>query len=148
MNATARSYPGERDDLICPDCGTLMILRPSRYGLFYGCRAFPDCKGTHGAHPNGAPLGVPANKATKDMRIRAHAAFDAIWKPGIEKGRKRRRGRSYCWLAKRMGVKEVHMGEMTIEECENVIRLCAGVRWSDEHGPVVPGPAAVEATNA
>jgi ssDNA-binding Zn-finger/Zn-ribbon topoisomerase 1 len=143
MSATAEAgYPGERDDLTCPDCGALMILRPSKYGLFYGCRNFPACKGTHGAHPDGRPLGVPADRATKEARIRAHAAFDAIWEPGKISGRKRRRGRAYTWLAKRMGCQEVHMGEMTIEECERVVRLCAGVIWHDEHGPIAPGPVA------
>ena len=32
--------------------------------------------------------------------------------------------------------KEVHMGEMTIEECGRVIEICYGVVWTDDEGPV------------
>ena len=37
-------------DEFCPECGGIMILRSPRdgqsYDPFYGCRDFPDCKGT------------------------------------------------------------------------------------------------------
>lgn len=96
---------------------------------FYGCTGFPFCKATHGAHPDGRPLGVPAGGATKDARIRAHAAFDQLWQmPGLHgRERRRRRGRAYVWLARQLGREEVHMGKMTIAECDQVIALCSGV---------------------
>ena len=31
---------------LCPDCGSTMRLRYSRFGAFFGCSQFPDCKGT------------------------------------------------------------------------------------------------------
>jgi ssDNA-binding Zn-finger/Zn-ribbon topoisomerase 1 len=68
--------------LHCPDCGAMMSLRASKFGLFYGCSMFPQCRATHGAHPWGAPLGIPAKRDTKMARIRAHAAFDRLWKEG------------------------------------------------------------------
>ena len=65
----------------CPECGSDMILKNSRYGLFYGCVRYPDCKATHGAHSNsGEPLGVPANEETKRWRIEAHNEFDKLWR--------------------------------------------------------------------
>jgi ssDNA-binding Zn-finger/Zn-ribbon topoisomerase 1 len=30
----------------CPECGSQMVIRRSRFGkLFYGCSAYPKCKG-------------------------------------------------------------------------------------------------------
>ena len=30
----------------CPDCGGEMISRKGQYGVFWGCKSFPKCKGT------------------------------------------------------------------------------------------------------
>lgn len=30
----------------CPDCGRSMCIREGKYGEFYGCPAFPQCRGT------------------------------------------------------------------------------------------------------
>ena len=112
-------------DLKCPDCGKQMILRPSKYGLFYGCLGFPACKGSHGAHPDGRPLGVPATKETKEARIRAHEAFDKLWKGG---GMTRKE--AYAWLAKTIGA-TVHMGSADTALCEKVIKA---VRHYEDNG--------------
>lgn len=32
--------------VICPECGAEMVKRNSRYGLFYGCSNYPNCKKT------------------------------------------------------------------------------------------------------
>ncbi len=34
---------------ICPECGLLMYRRSGRFGKFWGCSNFPDCKCTIGA---------------------------------------------------------------------------------------------------
>lgn len=31
---------------LCPDCGARLILRKGRYGSFYGCSGFPQCRFT------------------------------------------------------------------------------------------------------
>ena len=31
---------------VCPECGSPLVLRTGRYGEFYGCSAYPDCKYT------------------------------------------------------------------------------------------------------
>lgn len=102
----------------CPNCGNRMVLRDSKYGLFYGCSTYPDCDATHGAHPNGEPLGIPADKATKAARIRAHDAFDKLWKEGHMK-----RGQAYAWMRQTLNLskEEAHMGRFDIERCERVI---------------------------
>lgn len=106
---------------MCADCGAEMKLRQSRYGPFYGCPRYPECDGKHGAHPNGDPLGVPAKKATREARQRAHAAFDELWRSG-----ELSRGQAYKRLAEHMGVDEVHIGEMDEEQCDQV------VAWAEE----------------
>lgn len=104
--------------VVCGDCGAPMVLRESRFRPFYGCTRYPDCKGSHGAHPDGRPLGTPANAATRAARIRAHNAFDPLWKTGGMS-----RSAAYRWLAAALGQPEVHMSELTIEECDRVIAL-------------------------
>jgi DNA topoisomerase I len=34
------------ENVTCPQCGGAMKTRQSRYGVFYGCAAYPKCKGT------------------------------------------------------------------------------------------------------
>ncbi|HXI01805.1 MAG TPA: zinc-finger-containing protein, partial [Candidatus Saccharimonadales bacterium] len=89
---------------------------------FYGCSRFPHCRGTHGAHQEtGEPLGIPGDRATKDARIRAHAAFDPLWKDGSM-----RRNDAYYWLSRALGIprKDVHIGLFDTETCERVVSLC------------------------
>lgn len=31
------------DELSCPECGSVLILRKGKYGAFYGCSGFPGC---------------------------------------------------------------------------------------------------------
>jgi DNA topoisomerase-1 len=33
------------DDIKCPECGSSMVIKLSKYGKFYSCSKFPDCKG-------------------------------------------------------------------------------------------------------
>jgi ssDNA-binding Zn-finger/Zn-ribbon topoisomerase 1 len=101
-------------ELTCPECGEPMALRSSQFGLFWGCTAFPKCTGTHGAHRDGTPLGVPANQETKRARRRAHATFDALWKRG-DLSRKE----AYDWL--RSLPLPDHIAKMNVEECDELI---------------------------
>lgn len=115
-------------DVICPECGAKMVLRETtkfkwnngENRLFYGCSRFPACKGTHGAHPGGAPLGTPADAATKQARMRAHAAFDLLWKPI---GARLTQDEAYLWMQSKMGMKssEAHIGKFNAEQCESLI---------------------------
>jgi ssDNA-binding Zn-finger/Zn-ribbon topoisomerase 1 len=108
--------------LVCPECGAPMRFKPSRYGPFYGCSRYSEtgCRGTHGAHPNGAPLGTPATRAVKDARIRAHAAFDRLWANG-----RMPRKRAYAWLAEQLGLSRdaAHIGQFDEAQCDQVIAM-------------------------
>ena len=116
------------DTVICADCGSLMELRRSKYGKFYGCTRYPECRGAHGAHPDGKPLGIPANLETKQARMKAHAAFDRLWKSGRMK-----RKQAYRWMRDVMGMKphEAHIGKFSKEQCE---RLVERVEWDETAG--------------
>lgn len=108
----------EESALLCAECGSPMVLRHSRFGPFFGCTSFPDCRGTHGAHPDGRPLGIPADRQTKKMRIEAHEAFDGLWQD-----RGWSRGRGYHWLQKvlRLGRDDCHIGRFDVRMCKRVI---------------------------
>jgi ssDNA-binding Zn-finger/Zn-ribbon topoisomerase 1 len=115
------------DKLQCPECGGDMVLRKtSKFKYkdgtdrpFYGCIRYPECKATHGAHPDGSPLGIPANSETKQWRIKAHDSFDS-WTEDMGIGRKE----AYIKLVEHFKVGEIHIGEMDIEACKEVIRFC------------------------
>lgn len=116
-------------DLACPECGSPMELAFSdrfRYRngsrrLFYRCYRFPECSGTHGAHPNGAPLGKPADKATRSLRVAVHEELDKRfpWKT------KRGRIETSRWLEKN-GFGSGHVSMMDAGECENALKILRG----------------------
>lgn len=120
--------------VLCGECGAEMILRKAKkifnmrqfkHPHFWGCSRFPECRGTHGAHPDGTPLGIPANKETKEWRIKAHDAFDTLWKCSqITMTRKK----AYKLLAQKLGVSEVHIGESDIPTCARIIQASEEIR--------------------
>ena len=99
-----------------------MVLRSSRFGQFYGCSEYPKCDGTHGARPDGTPLGKPADKETRAMRVQAHASFDRLWKgkPALMD-----RTQAYEWLDDVMGLskEEGHISRMDKDQCQRLILL-------------------------
>lgn len=34
------------EENLCPECNGEMISRTGKYGVFWGCKKFPECKGT------------------------------------------------------------------------------------------------------
>lgn len=112
--------------LPCPNCDpslcAVMVLRHRRSdgAPFWGCNQFPRCKATHGAHPDGKPLGTPGTPEVKAARRRAHDAFDRLWNEGGM-----RRAGAYAWLAQAMGLtsEQGHIGAFDVEQCERVIEL-------------------------
>jgi ssDNA-binding Zn-finger/Zn-ribbon topoisomerase 1 len=108
-----------------------MLMRQSekyRRG-FYGCSRFPACDGAIGMHRNGKPLGIPADKATRQARIAAHAAFDLIWQ---HDERPQARRRAYRWLqhALKLSEDDAHIGNFTIEQCHALV-AAAELRITD-----------------
>ncbi len=138
-----RDYDGPESgpELECADCGSAMELVPaeeSQYGRpFFRCWRFPDCYGTHAAHPNGYPVGTPADARTRALRKRAHDALDPLWRDApllygvdaldpkkvrIIRGRARRR--TYEWLEERLG-QPAHLGSADAALCRRIIFACS-----------------------
>jgi ssDNA-binding Zn-finger/Zn-ribbon topoisomerase 1 len=119
-------FPGERFDLVCPECGATMKLRNSKHGLFYGCEKYPACKASHGALNDGRPKGTPGNKETRKARIFAHRVFDRLWKTNTN-GEKPRMSRSaaYAWMRKTMKLADdqAHIGTFTADQCQQLVGL-------------------------
>lgn len=104
--------------LTCPSCGASMALRRSKFGLFYGCESYPDCTETHGAHQHsGEPLGVPADRETRQWRMKAHAMFDRLWQEGHMS-----RKNAYRFMRREMDMQaeDAHIARMSIEECRRL----------------------------
>lgn len=122
MNSEHRNTLLQRHPMKCPNCGARMVPRVRRedQSPFWGCEKWPTCKTTHGAHPDGSPLGVPGTMEVKQARIRAHAAFDQLWKDG----RMHRNG-AYALLARKMGITrgQCHIGAFDVEQCEIVVTI-------------------------
>lgn len=130
----------------CADCGRSMILRTTRYGLMWGCAAFPMCRGTHGAHPDGTPLGTPATSMTKAARIEAHAAFDLLWRGGTFF---KKRHHAYSWLRHKLHMTsdECHIGNFTSEQCAAVVAVVQEF-MQDPGGNIAAHEAYIEARKA
>lgn len=52
-----------------------MKLRSGRYGPFFGCTRFPECKGLQPATADGRPIGTPATRATRALRAQVITAL-------------------------------------------------------------------------
>lgn len=118
--------PGERFDLKCPECGGDLRLRRSKHGVFYGCINWTTgCKGSHGAHPDGRPLGSPADAATKKARIQAHRVFDRLWQEHGGTPPRMTRAQAYVWMRRvmKMSDSDAHIGRFTAEQCNRLIEL-------------------------
>lgn len=99
----------------CPECGSPMELMGGMWGLQYRCTK-DTCGGSHGAHPDGAPLGTPADAKTRRARALAHGDFDRIWEHGVMS-----RSEAYAWLSRRLnGGRPAHIGSMGAPECARV----------------------------
>ncbi len=106
--------------LRCPDCGGIMSLKPSRFGLFYGCGNWPMCDCTHGAHPDGRPLGIPATRKVRELRMKVHALFDPLW---LERGKRAREG-AYLLLQRLMDMEErdCHIARFNGMQCYRALK--------------------------
>lgn len=105
--------------MFCPYCGREPVFLSSKefYGRDYGtnvylCRPCNAYVGTHGKGKT--PLGTLANKSLREMRKRAHAAFDPLWK-----SKKMSRSKAYKWMAEIMNLpaEKAHIGMFDEVQC-------------------------------
>lgn len=112
---------------VCPYCLMLSVLvggdviYPHRPDLFqkrfYYCR---KCDAWVGCH-NGTdvPLGRLANKELRTWKMKAHSAFDPLWKE-----KKMNRNDAYKLLQRIMAMSqdEAHIGLFSVEQCQLLIQ--------------------------
>lgn len=90
---------------------------------FWACR---PCGAWVGCHPGTErPLGTLAHKLLRQMRSKAHAMFDPLWKSEPHK-----RSQRYKWLADRLGIHpdNCHIGQFDMAQCRKVIALCKALK--------------------
>ena len=117
-------------DVRCGDCAAPMVLRQTdkfQYPngaprLFYGCSRYPECRSIHGAHPDGWPLGVPADARTRQARQHTHAVI-ALYAATHNLSMPE----MYEFLAAGLDMTddECHIGRFDIAQCRAAILLCA-----------------------
>lgn len=128
--------------VLCPYCDRQAALvkgdkvYPGRVDLaplnFWRCDPCDSHVGVH--KPNRRhgftgiePLGRLANAELRRAKMKAHAAFDPIWKSG-----EMTRRDAYSWLARELGISvaNCHVGMFDVDACLAVVTACEGVRVS------------------
>jgi hypothetical protein len=101
---------------ICPKCLSEMILEysPKHQRFFYYCPN-KNCDIAISAHPNLKPVGIPANRTTRELRQYTHKLANHIWnyKDPVK------RNKMYKWLEKHSISK--HIGKMGTKELGEII---------------------------
>lgn len=107
------------------------------YGHLWECQVM-TCDRIVGCHPNGEPLGELATKSLRQLRRKAHDAFDGLWNtddaqrlayPEEKQANKKLRGamrnRAYGWLAEQMGMTrdDCHIGMMDEVQAAMVVEI-------------------------
>lgn len=94
---------------------------------FWRCET---CKAWVGCHPGTVrPLGRLANAELRAAKMRAHAAFDPLWKSATMS-----RAEAYAWLSDAIGVSRAncHIGMMDVDACNAVVAAIAARRTDRE----------------
>jgi len=107
-------------ELKCPECGDPMALRRDHFGIRYLCRR-AGCLGSHGAHPDGKPVGVPARASVRRARSNAHETFDRLWKGG-----RMTRSQAYAWMESELGLEpgSGHVSMFDAAACRRLEDAC------------------------
>lgn len=87
------------------------------------------CGAWVGCHPGtDVPLGRLANAQLRRARVKAHDAFDPLWrkKRAWDEPPFRSRSEAYAWLGSRLGLKKAdcHIGMFDLDTCKRVIEVC------------------------
>lgn len=113
----------------CPYCGSNAkcvngsAVYPHRKDLrskqFWVCE---PCDARVGCHKNGkTPLGRLANAELRAAKMRAHTAFDRLWRHGSLS-----RSEAYAWLAETLSIprKDCHIGGFDVAACQRIVEAC------------------------
>jgi hypothetical protein len=113
----------------CPYCGAASELVKGNViypydkrwdtAFFWHCSPCGAYVGCH--HRTKKPLGRLADLELRRAKMRAHEAFDPLWRSG-----RMSRNEAYGWLARKLGIptSECHIGMFDTVACNTVVRLC------------------------
>lgn len=116
--------------IICPYCNRHSkivngdVIYPHRKDLtFKKFHLCAQCEAYVGCHDKtGKPLGRLADAELRGYKVRAHYAFDPLWKSGVMT-----RTQAYSWLTDALKPYlngPAHIGEFDVEMCKRVIAIC------------------------
>lgn len=93
------------------------------YGMIYLCKPCGAWVGVHKGTRN--PLGRLANKNLREWKIKAHDAFDPLWKNGFMS----RKG-AYVWLSNQLSIpyELSHIGYFGVQTCQRVVSLLPKIK--------------------
>lgn len=115
----------------CPYCGSKASLHPSSFiygeaaktdGYVYACDRYPECDSYVGAHiKSKQPMGTLANGDLRNKRIKAHKAFDRMWKSGFMT-----KYYAYKWMEIKFGLdsNQAHIAMFSEAMCDRLIDAC------------------------
>ena len=114
----------------CDNCCSVNIELTTNdkiYGRIYGdwpkiyyCN---DCRAAVGCHPGTViPLGRMADRATRQLRTKAHDEFDKLWRSGLMS-----RAKAYNWLAASLEIdpSQCHISWLSKDQLKDVATLSA-----------------------
>src|SRR6218665_2087549 len=114
----------------CDNCCSINIELTTNdriYGRQYGDWPYIyfccDCRAAVGCHPNThIPLGRMADRATRQLRTKAHDEFDKLWRSGLMP-----RSKAYNWLASQLGIEasQCHISWLSKDQLKDVATLSA-----------------------
>ncbi len=114
----------------CPHCGAIAVLRPAseiyhdpeRTDRLYVCSNYPRCESYVSTYPGtNVPMGTLANGDLRNLRIKAHRKFDAVWKSRIMS-----RENAYRWISEMFSIplRDAHIAMFGEYRCRELIREC------------------------
>lgn len=112
----------------CPNCGSTMVLRSADgiyrenpdHTMLYVCKHYPECDTYVRTYPGtGVPMGMPANRELRALRIEAHKYFDQLYLSGIMSKKE-----AYLWLADLLQVplSQAHISFLGEYYCRKVMQ--------------------------
>lgn len=106
--------------VFCPEDGQPMYQKKGKYGPYLVCQNWPKCDVSHGLHPDGEPMGVPAGKKTREARVLAHEKFDRFWQ-----NRLMTRREAYQWMQKAMALSkdDAHIASLSFNQCHALMAI-------------------------
>lgn len=64
--------PSEETNKICPECGKQIVIKMGRFGKFYACSGFPQCKHTEPLEKREANTGIKCPKCNEGDIVEKH----------------------------------------------------------------------------